>query len=195
MSAQTPTILFFLSLTIVMQSCLSFKKAPVLPEEPVFKDEWVEDNDLDIELVSFDEQDTIPLVIIMASIEKTHCYGTCPEFKVDFYSDRTVVYRGFYDVKKIGDFSSKLDEKTFERIIKFAERIDFYKLKEYYPAWGEIIDELPVTITSMDLVYKQNRVTNAHHSPPRLHKFERYLLEVIDYLEWEKMTPLGTEKK
>jgi hypothetical protein len=176
----------FLVVSLILQSCGTLKKMPPLPEEPIYQDESLELDELDISLLELDAKDTIPLVHLLASIEKTYCYKDCPEFRVDFFSDGQLVYEGFHRKAMKGTFYSKVDKSIIESVKKMAERSNFFRLKPYYPHYGEIIDELPVTITSVDFIYKNNRVTNAHHSPVPLHHFERLLIDIVDRQDWKK---------
>ncbi|MGB0984551.1 MAG: DUF6438 domain-containing protein [Saprospiraceae bacterium] len=169
-----------------LQSCGTLKKMPPLPEEPIYQDETLELDELNISLFEPDIKDTIALVYLLASIEKTYCYKDCPEFRVDFFSDGRLVYEGFHGKAMKGTHIAQIDSTTIQRIKQTAEKSDFFRLKPYYPDYGEIIDELPVTISSVDFIFKNNRVTNAHHSPVALHHFERLLIDIIDKQDWKK---------
>ena len=172
-----------------MNSCGILKKAPVLPVE-IETDEYADyfpDDDFEFITAFFDAQDTIPLVAIFVSIEKETCYGTCPEYIANFYDDGRIELHGKKDIEWIGQFESKINQATVKRIRAFAEQVDYFRLANYYPTYGITIDEVPGTVTSVDLIYKSNQVTNKHHSPVQLHRFERFLEDIIFRQDWKTM--------
>ena len=182
------TTLLGLFILILMNSCGILKKAPPLPVEVDEYAEYFPDDDFQFTSLFFDAQDTIPLVTIFVSIEKQPCYGICPEYVAIFYNDGRIEFHGKKDVEWIGQFESKINHATVERIKMFSEQVDYFRLANYYPTYGVTIDEVPGTVTSVDLVYKSNRVTNKHHSPAKLHKFERFLEDIIFRQDWKPMT-------
>lgn len=172
---------------LALGSCGIFRKAPPLPQ--VIETTYLPEQEpvtLDT-LVAF-APDTISKTHLLATLEKTYCLGDCPEYKVEVYSDGHLIYRGFNKTALIGDYVSQVDSQTVRIITQLAESADYFRLAPYYPTRGEIINELPVTVTSVDLIYKQNRVTNAHGSPTALHRLERYLEELTLRQNWVTAT-------
>lgn len=181
------TTLIGLFILIFMNSCGILKKAPALPIEVDEDTNYLPDDDFQFTSVFFDAQDTMALVTIFVSIEKETCYGICPEYIAKFYDDGRIELNGKKDIEWIGQFESKINLETVERIRTFAEKVDYFRLANYYPTYGATIDEVPGTVTSVDLVYKSNRITNKHHSPAQLHKFERFLEDIIFRQDWKPL--------
>ena len=181
------TTLLGLFILIFMNSCGVLKNAPVLPVETDEYADYFPDDNFEFPSLFFDVQDTMPLVTIFVSIEKQTCYGVCPEYSAVFYDDGRIEFHGKKDVEWIGKFVSKINQATVKRIRTFAEQVDYFRLANYYPTYGVTIDEVPGTVTSVDLSYKSNRVTNKHHSPASLHRFERFLEDIIFRQDWKQL--------
>lgn len=183
------TTLLGLFILILMNSCGILKKAPPLPVEGV--DEYANyfpDDDFQFESLFFDAKDTMPVVTIFVSIQKESCHGICPEYTTIIYDDGRMEFHGEKDVEWIGQFESQISSEMVNRIKALAEQIDYFRLANYYPTYGVTIDEVPGTVTSVDLIYKSNTVTNKHHSPAQLHKFERFLEDIIFRQDWKPIS-------
>lgn len=175
----------FLSLTaLFFSACSIFKKAPKMPLEPLIKEVILEEDTFNFLPIVFDPSDTLPTVTIIAILEKEGCFGDCPEFIATFYSNGKIEYEGIAYVENIGKYTANIDKETVKAIILRAERIDYFRLSDYYPIYGTTIDEVPATITTIDLIYKSNTITNKHHSPVKLQRFERYLNDLLEYQDW-----------
>ena len=184
----SPLALGLLIAAFVFNSCASLKKAPPLPVEPEIslEEEFVELDSLTFETFAFDLYDTISPIFLMASIERKPCFGQCPVYKAEFYNNGVVLYEGLQHAKRLGKYKSRIGKKEVEAIKNFAERVNYYRLADYYPTYGATIDDLPTTITYMSVVYKSQQITNVHHSPAKLHKFERFLDEILERQSWQQ---------
>jgi len=177
---------------LMLHSCVASKKAPPLPEAPDFL-EVLEEDTVIYDKYVFDVQDTINPIFVLVSLERMHCYGECPEYSAEFFSNGRILFRGFKNVDKLGDYEAFIDRPTVAKIRAMAERIGYFNLQEFYPAYGAIIDDFPITVTYVNFIFKENTVTNIHSSPVRLHKFERLLDEVLGVQEW-KLIEKGENK-
>lgn len=178
----------FFAVTIVASSCITTKKAPPLPNEPDFVEVVEVEDSLVFEAFEFDIADTINPIFLLASIERQKCYGDCPEYTAEFYSNGRIIFKGHKNVDKLGDYEALIDTPTVNKIKILAERIGYFDLAEFYPTYGQVIDDLPATMTHVNFIFKNNSVTNTHGSPVRLHKFERYLDEILSLQKWK---PIG----
>lgn len=170
---------------LFFSSCVA-TKAPLVVEEPEMNlAHWMlEEDSIAYENFEFDLTDTISYVHLLATIERRACFGKCPVYKAKFYSDGLVIYTGIKHVDRRGKYTTRIDEVTVNQIKTMAERANYFRLSGFYPNYGSVIDDLPITITSVNFIYKENQVTNAHNSPVNLHRFERFLDEIIDVQNW-----------
>ena len=75
---------------------------------------------------------------VIASIERTACYGRCPVYKAEIFKDASVTYTGRMNVEKLGEFKSKISPVQLDVLTKKAQEIGYMSLKESYD--GNITD-------------------------------------------------------
>ncbi len=170
---------------VILSSCFSTRKAPPLPEEPDYVEVIEIEDTMTFETFVFDVTDTIDPIFLLAKIERQECYGDCPEYSAAFYSNGYIIFKGSENVDKIGSYEAMIDTPTIDKIRLMADRIGYFSLAEFYPTYGEVIDDLPTTVTFVSFIFKENMVSNVHGSPARLHKFERYLEEILSIQDWK----------
>ena len=81
---------------------------------------------------------------LIISLERTPCYGTCPIYKMEIFSDGSAFYHGERFVEKIGNYEFSVSKETLNYILKKADEIGFFELEDKYTA---NITDLPKTIT------------------------------------------------
>ncbi|RMG76525.1 MAG: hypothetical protein D6714_21225, partial [Bacteroidetes bacterium] len=129
-----------------------------------------------------------PETYVMASIKKTPCYGTCPVFEARFYTDGRVEYVGKMNVEKVGTYQSRVDEATLKAIKDKALEAGFFDFYDKYPTGDVQISDLPTTITHLRIGDMQKTVSNKYQAPEALKAYEKYLLELLDRLEWSAVS-------
>lgn len=106
------------------------------------------------------------------SLQKTACFGTCPIFKVTIYDDGKTFYFGEKFVKKIGRYNFTLSKKEINSILKKANDINFYDLKNEY---SENISDLPSTFTKI----KDKKIRNHIGAPQKLRELEQIIEDIV----------------
>ena len=119
-------------------------------------------------------------------LERTPCFGTCPVYKLTVYSDGKVEYEGKDHVKEKGARSSKIDEKFFVRLMKKADEIGFFKLKDRYDG---LVTDLPTRITTVTKGDVSKAVRNYYGGPKGLHDLEQLIDEVTNSAQWTGVHP------
>ncbi len=119
--------------------------------------------------------------------EKTSCYGHCPAFQVEILSNGYAVYHGVAFVDKIGKYETWVNNSFIFFINQKAENTGFFDMAQKYPTDGTDIPDLPKTIIYLNTGEKEHRVINSFDAPPAFRQFEKFLLEKLDELYWEKM--------
>ena len=127
---------------------------------------------------------TEPEIFVLASIQKTPCFGRCPVYEARIYSDGKVVYHGNRFVTKRGLFQSFLEEGQLQLLIDKANELDFFSLKPEYPEKADRILDFPDTITYFQHEGKELKVYNNHAAPQQLLAFEKFLIQFLDELTW-----------
>lgn len=107
-------------------------------------------------------------------LKRTQCFGTCPVYEIEVFSNGHGIYTGYKFVKDIGVREFKLSTLQIEKILDYAKKIDFKNLKSEYSA---AISDLPKTYVRIN----EKEILDYVGAPITLRKLE----ELIDstYLE------------
>ena len=135
--------LLFIVLLFSISSCATFKKKS--------------------NIFSFSESKDL-----IISLQRGACYGTCPIYKIEVYSDGSGVYTGTQFVENIGIRIFNLSETQINLILTQAESIKFEKMKEEY---SEPISDLPTTFIQI----KDKRIRDHIGAPEALKNLENLI--------------------
>lgn len=122
---------------------------------------------------------------LLASLKRTPCYGRCPVYEIQFFSNGEAVFNGERNLRRLGIFLARVPESTLRQILEQAGQMDFFELKDEYPANSPAIPELPETITFVNNGKKQKTVINYYDAPLPLLRFEQFLDELANGLDWQ----------
>lgn len=123
--------------------------------------------------------------------EKTMCFGLCPAFTFELFSDGTaqlVITRPFresrLEVLETGRFDCRIDASAAASILhniqKTATQLGYAQLDSLYD--NPRVTDLPSTITEID----GHRVTNRYGGPPMNSLYEQLQI-VMDDLDWQPL--------
>lgn len=123
--------------------------------------------------------------VLLASIERTACYGKCPMYKATFMDNGQVMYVGRRFVEKIGTYSTLLEPNEIELIKKKAEELKYFELDDLYPT---IVSDFPSCITEVQINGNSKRVVNRQNPPQNLKSFEKFLDSLLEGKELQKLS-------
>ncbi len=125
--------------------------------------------------------------ILLASIERTPCFGICPVYKITFYQSGYVMMHGKRHVQNIGWFSTRLTKEQVNSIIHYAEENKIYELAGEYTE--PRIADFPTTITELNINNRYKRIVNTQPSAPEvLLKWEKFLDSFFnENTQWQLM--------
>ena len=114
-----------------------------------------------------EKTDTSEIELII-SLQRTACFGTCPIYKIEIYTDGSGTYTGTRFVENIGVSKFQLSKSDVRKILEFANKIGFSKLKDEY---SEPITDLPTTFIQI----KNKRIRNYTGAPKKLKNLEKLI--------------------
>lgn len=102
------------------------------------------------------------------SMETTACFGTCPAYRVDVFSDGIIVYRGDAHTKLVGTYRLPSNSDLFQRILRLLDESSFQKFRDDYGWAGEGEEnpcreewsDLPSTVISLQFA---SNIKTVHH--------------------------------
>jgi len=118
---------------------------------------------------------------VVITLERTACYGTCPDYRLTIYGDGRIVYEGKKFVEVTGLQTAQLSQDKIKQLINEFSRIDYFSLKDEYT---ESVPDLPTTITSITINGKAKKVVNYHGAPKKLDELENKIDEITNSKSW-----------
>ena len=122
---------------------------------------------------------------MLASIERTACYGRCPMYKATFMDNGEVIYVGKRFVEKIGTYRTLLSAEEVQQIEKNIVAYNYFGLDSLYPT---PISDFPSVITEAYLNGKRKKVVDMRNPPENLSDFEKFLDGLLAGKELEKLS-------
>lgn len=123
--------------------------------------------------------------MVLASIERTACYGQCPMYKATFFDNGEVKYVGRRFVEKIGTYRFLLSTEEVLEIKKKITEYDYFGLDSLYPT---PISDFPSCITEASLNGKLKKVIDRRNPPANLKDFEHFLDSLLKDRDLEKVS-------
>ena len=71
------------------------------------------------------------------SMETTACFGTCPAYRVNVFSDGVIVYSGDAHTELEGTYRLPDNPELFQKILRLLDENCFYKFRDDYGWTGE----------------------------------------------------------
>lgn len=122
---------------------------------------------------------------MLASINRTACYGQCPMYKATFMDNGVVQYVGKRFVDNIGTYKTLITAEEVDEIKKQLEVAGYFSLDSLYPT---PIADFPSCITEAQLNGQRKKVVNRRNPPVELKNFEKFLDSLLDARDWEKVS-------
>jgi hypothetical protein len=117
---------------------------------------------------------------LVASLERTPCYGACPVYKWSLFADGTLKYEGKRFVKKIGIETAKLSAAEVEQVRRAFREAKYFDFIDNYDR-REMTDN-PWTNTSFTDGDKSKSVKHYHgdsSAPAALTALEKKLDQIV----------------
>jgi hypothetical protein len=159
---------FFLLLlfpTLLFSSCKQNEKIARGPENVLA---------IDQEVVEIKDATEDPNVF--ATLQKTPCFGTCPFYSLVIYKTGKAFYQGVMYTEPLGKFNLEFSKKEMEEILKKAEQINYFALKDEY---DQHVSDFPSTITSLRRGITAKRIKNRVEGPAELKEYETFLEKML----------------
>lgn len=127
-------------------------------------------------------EQTAPAVV--ATYEKTPCFGMCPIFKFTLYSDGSATYVGKNNVNLIGSYHTKLDATALQKLNNVAQKTGYFAMQDNYD--NPQVTDLPSVITEISNGTDLKKVRNRRGGPSELKTVYSVFDDIIASAQWEK---------
>ena len=99
--------------------------------------------------------------ITEVTLERTSCFGTCPDYKVTLQRDGTIIYEGRRFVQMMGTY--KGEAYGFDRLVKLILAQKYFDMKDDY---SRPITDMPSAITSVVRAGKRKTIVDYAETGP-----------------------------
>jgi len=121
---------------------------------------------------------------LVMSMKKTACYGTCPVYSIQIYSDLTVTLKGERHIDNIGDFVATIEKEKLALLTDQFRKSDFFSFEEEYK---KAITDLPTTYVYFADAGNTKEVMDYYGAPQSLRDLEEELANLLEELDWKKV--------
>jgi hypothetical protein len=122
-----------------------------------------------------------PAEPVEITLQRTGCFGTCPDYSVTLNGDGTVVYSGRYFVKTPGEHTWKIDAGTVRALAGEMAAAGFFELQDEYTSR---MTDHPTTFTTLRIGSRTKKVKDYVAGPPKLKDIETKIDEVSGVLKY-----------
>ena len=124
---------------------------------------------------------------IVMTLERTVCFGACPDYTLTIKGDGSVTYEGRQFVKIEGIRTTTISEEKIRQLLSEFQRIDYFSLNDSYEEFGAT--DMPSAITSLTINGKTKTVRHYHGdftAPEQLTELEDRIDEIVNSDQWIK---------
>lgn len=113
---------------------------------------------------------------VFLKMQRTPCYGKCPNYTVEISNNGKVNYFGKMFVDYEGQHYSTISSADVDLIKAKINEVNFFELKDKYDSPAT---DLPSTIFEVTLNNQFKKITNRHNGPPELKDLEKLIEEIV----------------
>ncbi|MFM2156478.1 MAG: hypothetical protein RL516_1227 [Bacteroidota bacterium] len=124
---------------------------------------------------------------LLFSIEKGPCFGACPEYKIEVFTNGEAHLKGIRNVEHVGEFKKQLPAEFIQEIANSIKALDIAALDSNYV--NEYLTDFPATDLGFDINGVQKRIHVFHESPPqRIQKVMDVINGYENRIKWDFST-------
>ena len=115
-----------------------------------------------------------PADSLVASIERTRCFGVCPYYSIKIYRSGYVLYEGYDNVPNVGRYYTWLTPRQLTEMGLKAEETGYFDLENEYR--NPHLTDFPTIYSEVRFRGKRKKITHYTAEPPaNLVEMEKYL--------------------
>jgi hypothetical protein len=113
---------------------------------------------------------------LFLTMERTPCFGRCPNYKITIMNTGKVFYNGIKDTEKIGQYTKVLSAKQLAEIQTKMDEINLFEMNNKYDS---NITDIPAV--ALFVIYKgtKNKIFDRYGAPKELKEFEKLIDSIV----------------
>ncbi len=121
--------------------------------------------------------------ITSLSMERTPCFGVCPNYKITINADGKIFYEGKKGAPRIGKFEGQLNKKEAQKILKKFAKKNVNKAPNEYKTDVRDVSFLNYYFT----INTENKtVKKANYGPAYFESFAKEIDALAEKINWQK---------
>ena len=134
------------------------------------------------------------------TLERTICYGMCPDYKITIYGDGRLIYEGRKFVKVEGTVNDTVTREQLGQLIAEFEKADYFSLRDSYRRSDDgcptFWTDNPSANTSIQLDGRRKSIAHYYGCqeegegykvyPQKLYTLESRIDEIVNSARWVK---------
>lgn len=120
---------------------------------------------------------------LLYELETTSCYGTCPVYKLQIYTDGHVKLEGKNYIDLIGEFESTMSPEQIKHLNEALEKVSFFDLKNSYTSNFTDLQTKYITYYKDE---KSKQIMAYDNIPKDLKILIKQLESLVKELEWKE---------
>lgn len=126
--------------------------------------------------------DSTPPQDVNITIERTTCFGTCPDYKLTIYGDGKVFYYGRYFVQSIGPRIKYIPKSKVQELVSEIKKSNFFGFEDNYIS---PLTDMPSIIISVNLEGKSKTIDiYGWAGPEELMNLIQQIEETVNIARW-----------
>lgn len=113
---------------------------------------------------------------VFLKMQRTPCYGKCPNYTVEIFNNGKVSYLGKMFVDYVGQHEAVVSKIELDLIKTKINEINFFELKDKYDSPAT---DMPSTIFEVTINKQFKKITNRHNGPLELKDLEKLVEEIV----------------
>ncbi|HEX2557815.1 MAG TPA: DUF6438 domain-containing protein [Nitrososphaera sp.] len=122
-------------------------------------------------------------------LERTVCYGTCPDYSITIHGNGTVIYEVRRYVAVTGKHTSQIPSEKVQELVNYFHKAGYFSMNDRYS--GNVGD-VPTITTSIKLDRLFKKVVDYYNPPPQLTDLENLIDSTAGSANWVKC-PTGEQ--
>ena len=124
-------------------------------------------------------------------MQRTACFGACPEYTVELFKNGEIVYLGKKHVDRIGKFEGKISPSTMNQFLKSIAK---YKLSNISPNYKSKVMDIPRLNFTFIVNAKTKSTKNAESGPAYLSLIGKQVDSLLETVKWME-APLNQDEE
>ena len=118
---------------------------------------------------------------VVITLERTACFGNCPDYSLIVYGNGTLFYEGRNFVDVTGRQSSNISQEHVQELVRAFYAKGYFTLQDEYSA---PVTDLPTTTTSISIDGRYKKVINYYGAPEQLIELENMIDDIAKSERW-----------